>query len=299
MHWILLAGLLGLPLAAQADNIDIVRIDTEVSAIDKRNEYTDRLLDAVLRKSIDKYGRFEIRNAPAYMHRDRLLQEMKLGQSVNVSAKATRPDWETGLIPIRIPVDKGITEYRIAFINKADQDRFSSIQTLDQLKPLKLGSGHAWSSLAVYQSNGFSTVTGVDYEGLFKMLRAERFDYFPRALSEVFVEYADRKDIYPDLAIEKSFMLYFPLPKYFFVSPATPRLAERIRYGLETMIKDGSFDKLFMQYHGKMIADADFCHRRIFRFNNPQLSPETPLDRKELWFDPIKSSKQTGLCKKH
>lgn len=293
-----LAGLFLACYAAQSLGIDSVVIDTEVSTIDKRNDYTNRLLDAVLRKSADKYGPYTIRNAPAYMHRERLLMEMKTGSGVNVTAKATRPDWEKELIPIRIPVDKGITEYRIAFINRLDQEKFSAINTLEDLQRLKLGVGHAWSSLAVYQATGFATVTGVDYEGLFKMLQADRFDYFPRALSEIFVEYADRKDTYPDLAIENSFMLYFPLPKYFFVSPANPKLAERIRYGMEMMIKDGSFDHLFMTYHSKMITDAKFCQRRIFRFKNPFLSRETPLNHKEYWFDPFTDSKGHPFCKK-
>jgi len=52
------------------------------------------------------------------MERDRLLIEMVRGEIVNVTAQATRDSWESRLIPIRIPMDKGILSYRILLIKK-------------------------------------------------------------------------------------------------------------------------------------------------------------------------------------
>ncbi|MFT3736892.1 MAG: hypothetical protein QM776_18085 [Rhodocyclaceae bacterium] len=271
---------------------DVFILDAPVNAIDKRNDYTDKLLTQILRKTQAKYGPFRIEYAPEYMQRDRLLAELKRGEVVNITAKATRPDWESSeLIPIYIPVDKGITEYRIALIRQGDQERFSKLKSLDELKKIPLGVGNGWLTRQVFQKLDFTLETGSDWEGLYQMLMSKRFDYFPRALSEVFVEYDDRIGKFPDMAIDNSFMLYFPLPKYFFVSPQHPKLAKRVEEGFRMMIKDGSFDKLFLDHHRDLIARASFCTRKIFRMENPLLSDKTPLNVAEYWYDPFSGRK--------
>jgi hypothetical protein len=277
-----------LALSGVARAMDVAILDAPVNEIDKRNDYTNILLTHILQRTEAKYGAFRVEYAPSYMYRDRLLTELKRGAVVNVTAKATRPDWEDSeLLTLRIPVDKGITEYRIALIRADDQEKFNRITDIEDLKRLTLGVGHAWSTRQVFQMLNFKYEAAADWEGLYKMLVAGRFDYFPRALSEVFVEYDDRKAAFPGMAIENSMMLYFPLPKYFFISPQAPRLAARIEEGFKAMIKDGSFDKLFLKYHQPLIDRADFCSRRIFRFNNPLLSDKTPLDKPEYWYDPF------------
>jgi hypothetical protein len=276
-----------LAMLGPARALDVAILDAPVNEIDKRNDYTNILLTEILQRTQSKYGAFRVEYAPSYMYRDRLLTELKRGVVVNVTAKATRPDWEDSeLKTLRIPVDKGITEYRISLIRAGDQEKFSRIADIEELKRLTLGVGHAWSTRQVFQALNFKYEAAADWESLYKMLVAGRFDYFPRALSEVFVEYDDRKASYPDMAIENSLLLYFPLPKYFFVSPQAPRLAARIEEGFKAMIKDGSFDKLFIKYHQPLIDRADFCSRRILRLNNPLLSDKTPLDKAEYWYDP-------------
>jgi hypothetical protein len=111
-------------------------------------------------------------------------------------------------------------------------------------------------------------------------------DYFPRGISEIFTEYRDQKSNMSNLHIEDKLALYIPLPTYFFVTPKRPLLAKRISEGLEAMIKDGSFDHFFMQEYGEAIRAAKLGERKIFVLNNPQLTPQTPLDRKELWYTP-------------
>lgn len=286
-----LIKILGISLASlvfSAQALDVAILDAPVNEIDKRNDYTNVLLTQILTRTEKKYGPFRVEYAPNYMYRDRLFAELKSGAIVNVTAKATRPDWEESeLITLHIPVDKGITEYRIALIRAGDQEKFSRITDVEQLKRLTLGVGHAWSTRQVFQALNFQYEAAPDWEGLYKMLMAGRFDYFPRALSETFVEFDDRKANYPGMAIENSMMLYFPLPKYFFVSRKSPRLAERIEEGFKAMIKDGSFDRLFLQHHQALIDRADFCSRRIFRLSNPFLSDKTPLDKAEYWYDPF------------
>ena len=62
-------------------------------------------------------------------------------------------------------------------------------------------------------------------------------------------------------------------------------LAKTIEDGLEKALKDGSFDKLFLEYHGDVLARANVKNRTVIDLPNPFLPPLTPLNRKDLWFD--------------
>lgn len=274
-------------------------LDREESPADKRNEYTNLLLREVLQKSQARFGAYTLQFADYYMERERLFTEMKTGLRVNVTAQATQPAWESDLIPIRIPVDKGVSAYRLFLINKQDQASFDRVSTLDELKHLRIGVQNSWASYAVYRELGFNIVAGNNYEGLFAMLMAGRSDYFPRAVGEIFDEYGLRKDKYPAMAVERSLIIYFPFPKYFFVSPAHPELARRIQYGLKQMLKDGSFDRFVMHHHRAIVEKSRFCSRRLIRFSNPLLSRQTPLGKPELWFNPYGGHATGGFtCRK-
>lgn len=62
------------------------------------------------------------------------------------------------------------------------------------------------------------------------------------------------------------------------------KLAQRIRAGMELMLKDGSLAALFQKHKGPLVERAQIGKRRIIDLQNPSLPPETPLQRSELWF---------------
>ncbi|WP_432380089.1 hypothetical protein [Duganella sp. P38] len=130
-------GLIGLALlgwqgAARA--VDVYVIDMNSSKSSYSDSHILRLVTAALDASSPRYGPYEFRVARLRMERDRLLQEMLKGELVNLSAQVTSAEWEQKLTPIRIAVDKGISSYRISLIDGRNQDLFSSLRTLDQLK---------------------------------------------------------------------------------------------------------------------------------------------------------------------
>ncbi|HEY7886527.1 MAG TPA: transporter substrate-binding domain-containing protein, partial [Cellvibrionaceae bacterium] len=94
----------------------------------------------------------------------------------------------------------------------------------------------------VLQANNLPHVTGPRYDALFRMLKAGRFDYFPRGLYQIKNElntYADWGfTIVPNLA------LHYPNAIYFFVAKDNNALAERIAKGVHIAKADGSFDAL-------------------------------------------------------
>ena len=273
---------------------DVLKIARPESPADRRLDYTDSLLFEAMRRTSAKYGPYRVERATEFMARERLLQETIKGERINVTSVPSQPAWENQLTTVWIPVDLGVADYRISLIRKEQQNTLSAVRTLEDLKALKMGAGTQWASRVVYEENGFDVVTGLDYESLFRMLLAGRFTHFPRGVNEVFTEFADRQADYPELAIEQDIVVQFPLPRYFFVTRGEPRLARRVEEGLESMVRDGTMMRMMRDYHAEMIQQADFCKRRLFRIPNPMLSPRTPLDRSEFWFNPY--DPKSGVC---
>lgn len=276
----------------------VVVMDQPETALDKRIEFPEKVLQAVMERTRLEYGDYEIRHTTQAMDRKRLLYELEAGGRVNLSAKASQSEWERRLLPIRIPVDKGVNGYRIFHIRAADQERFSHVRTLDELKALRVGVQLGWSSLPIYRAHHFSMVTGNNYEGLFAMLAARRFDYLPRGLADAFIEHDVRHQQYPSLAIEQRLLLYYPFPMYFFVTPKMPELAARVQSGMQAIVADGTLDRLFYAEYADLLLRSDLCQRRLLKVSNPELSVQTPFEKAEYWFDPQRTPRSQGGCRK-
>jgi ABC-type amino acid transport substrate-binding protein len=173
----------------------------------------------------------------------------------------------------------------VALIARNRQAHVDKIRNLDDLRKEHIGQGIGWGDVAIYKANGIKVHTA-GYESLFKMVAANRIDLFPRGINEVFPEYAARHDAIPNLAVEKNLLIYYPWPYYFFFNKSNKALAKRVETGLRKMMKDGSFDVLFMKYNRASILKANLKNRRIIRIVNPALPKDTPLADASLWFNP-------------
>jgi hypothetical protein len=216
----------------------------------------------------------------------RVNEEVRIGGLLDLAWTSSGAEMEATVLPIRIPLFKGLLGYRILIINKYDQPKFDRIKTLEDLKQLTFGQGRTWADTRILESNGFTVIKTNKYPSLFHMVEGGRFDAFPRGVHEPFGELAQRPDM--DLTVEKNLMLAYKMPFYFFVSRNNPTLAADIETGLNRAIADGSFDETFMNAPSvkDVIEKANMKNRRVFYIDNPTLSKETPLDRQELWFDP-------------
>jgi ABC-type amino acid transport substrate-binding protein len=259
------------------------------SSNDIRYEYQWEILKNALEKTKIKYGSYRM-TAAQFMSEKRQFFELKNNTNeLTVMYLDTKQELELELLPVRIPVDKNLGGYRIMLIRKYDQKKFAEIKTLEDFKMLSIGLGYGWNDVDILRSNNFNVVTGSNYEGLFKMLENKRFDAFSRSAVEILDEYENRKDEFKDMKIEDSLLLYYPLPMYFWFSKTDKGklLAKRVKEGLEIMIADGTYNKIFSQYHGYKTEKLNLKRRRFFQINNPFLSPETPFKDKRLWYDPI------------
>ena len=145
--------------------------------------------------------------------------------------------------------------------------------------------GTFWGSTKVLENAGLNVVKTVKYQNLFPMLDGSRFDYFPRAVHEPWKELADRKEL--ALSVEEKLLLIYPYAMYFYVRKDNVELHDRLQKGLELAIQDGSFDDVFFSNSlvQSALALAKLGSRRVLRINNPDMHPETPIDRPEFWLN--------------
>lgn len=258
------------------------------AAGDERHLYYWQLLDAALAANRDKYGDYSLTSFPVAMTFQRAVAEVEAGGSrVNIVSRATSRDLEKRLRPVRLPLDKGLLGARLFLVMPETQARLAPVKTLAALRKFTIGQSSSWTDVRILQSAGFNLVLADAYLPLFAMLGAQRFDLFSRGAIEIEAEWRANREAVPGLAIEKRFLLHYPLPRYYFV-PRTAegaRMAERIEDGLQRLRRSGEFEQRYQRWKKIVLKDVQLSGRIVFRLPNPELSPETPLADKFWWDD--------------
>ena len=250
-----------------------------------RHSHSQQVLFLALDKTVEKYGDYTIvRNEE--MSRERSLEQLKKGY-LSVHVVPTNEDWENSTIPVYIPVSKGLLGFRMLLIREEDQSIYSNVNDSEQLNLFLAGLGTQWSTTKVLRHFGYKVVAAPDYNGLFKMLSTNRFDYFIRGVNEIFGEFDNIKNDLTNIKIEDDLVLFIPLPIYIFVSPSQPELAKRIEEGLEMAIDDGSFDKLFNESHGANLELADLKNRKLIHIGNPLIKDNKNTNNPRYWLNPF------------
>ena len=281
--------------AAQAGSPMVYVHNAPESAMDKRYNYHWEILATALEKTTAEFGPFEIKDAAEAMTESRQMEELHQADgALNMVFLGTTLGMEADnqIYPVRIPVDKGLSGYRILLIRAEDGAAIGRIHTMAELKRLTFGLGSQWLDNKVFQANSMRVVNGANYDGLFRMLMDKDFDVFPRSAREIMDEFQQRKAIMPGLAIEGDLLLHYYWPMYFwFANTAQGRnLGNRAEVGMRMMIKDGSYQAIFLKYFKSDIDQLKLSQRikngRFFELANPILPPRTPVKDASLWYRP-------------
>lgn len=246
-------------------------------------EYRWKLLELALARTPEGAGPTQLVPYAEDATQNRGVQLLQSG-AIDVIALGTNAERESQMMPIKIDILRGIVGFRVFVIRAADQARIAGMDTQALRQQLTFGLNSQWADLPVMRANGFTVETSTNYENLFGMLVARRFDAFPRGLNEASRELDDRKPHYPQLAVEKTKALFFPFPIYFWVRKDNTALAQRIERGLQLSMTDGSFRQLFESYHAKEIAALAKEKRQVIRLSNPILPPGNPEPDTRWWW---------------
>lgn len=265
--------LLGVSAGSQAQVLKVV-----YPAPGKGYEYPVQLLDLALRKA---GVAFQLQAHDTPMLQGRALKLLANGQEVRIVWSMTSTEREAELLPIRIPIDKGMLGWRVFLVHDSMADKFASVRSLQALSRFEAGQGHDWPDTEILRANQLPVQAVTGFNNLFPMLEKGRFDYFPRSIMEVWGEqqqYAQQR-----LVVEPHLVLHYPTAYYYFVNKNDAVLAQALERGLRSAIKDGSFEALFNKTYGDAVHRARLQQRTRLELRNPLLPPKTPLDQKELW----------------
>jgi hypothetical protein len=268
------------PLASMAQALQVVYARDFAYDV-SRMEYPLKVLALALKNSGVPH---QIRPSERTLPQGAAIARIASGKGVNLMWSMTSVEREEQLLPVRIPIDKGLIGYRIGFIRAESKELLDTIAHTRDLSAITLGQGQDWPDTAILHANGIKVVTSNSASSLFSMLRGGRFDYYPRSVLEVWEE-ADAAS-QQQLVVEDKLLLYYPAAVYFFVGKKDVALAKALETGLHKAIANGSFDALFQEHFGEVIQRARLKERVAIKLRNPSLPAATPLSDKRLWLSP-------------
>lgn len=256
---------------------EVLRYPKSLPGFEDRDAYALELLQLALHKA---GSNLQLQASANYMEKSRALTELANNRSVDVVWSMTSTAREADLLPIRISIDKGLLGWRIALLSADKAQLLQQVTSLQDLQQLRAGQGHDWPDRYILEASQLPVVTSSSYASLFLMLKAGRFDYFPRSLLEIEEELRRLKST--GLVADPYLLLHYPSNTYFFVAPGNRALARTLTIGLQRAIADGSFDRLFYSNFGDVLRRARIGQRRVIELENPLLPATRPLQPNEL-----------------
>ena len=198
----------------------------------------------------------------------------------------TNDQLESELLPIRIPLYKGLIGWRLMLIRQEDRDLLKGITSVETLRQFPVLQSFDWPDTPILKASGFEVESSVDFRSLFRMLRHRRADMFPRSVVEIWGELDDQSSL--NLMVDPYITLYYPTAYYFFVAKDNKNLRDLLELGLTRAIENNDFEQHFQKHFSEVIKKAKLTERTLISIKNPNLPALTPLDKKHLWFTPEK-----------
>lgn len=260
-----------------------ITFPSSLDTASKIDEYPIKLLALAL----DQTGvSYQLIPSDNFLSKGKAIDRLQDNREINIVWGMTNVQREKDLLPIRIPIFKGLIGWRLLLIRQDMAERFTYIQQFEHLVKLSPLQGRDWPDTKILQSNGFDVITERNQTSLMKMLGRAQGDFFPRSIIEVWEELARSKVANEiQIQIQPSLGIRYPAAIYFFVNKKSVPLANLIETGLEKAIENGTYEALFVESYKTYIEKAQIENRTFYPLENAFLPEETPLDRKELWFD--------------
>ena len=254
----------------RADEPQVFTFRPPGTTTDHRFDYEIELLRLVLDTTLAEYGPYQLR--PGFTMN--LPRAMAIARGDSLDNLVLKTSYSKALADefyyAAFPIDRGIFSYRICFVNDAKVKAVSEADTLEKIRQFTIGQGVGWLDVSILQHNGFTVAETPKYENLFPMVAAGRVDLVCRGLSEIQPEWDNFRDL-GGFSVDRSFALYYPLPRFMWIHKSRPQAFNRIRRGLEIVYNDGSARELWEKHYRKKLDFVSLKNRRIFMLTNPFL----------------------------
>lgn len=242
------------------------------SANDKRQDYNIALIRLALGKTLEAGESLQLKAMPP-MNSARARYALNTNLYPNLILELSYEDDMRELNNIdyaAFPVDLGALSYRVCFMSPKLYEAGHTVNSLADLKSLTFVAGVGWPDVVILKDNLLQVTEINYYDNIFKMLSGNRFDLFCRGSSEVLSEYKTFNPIF-NLHLNKSFVLYYPLPRFFFVSSDNQILKNRLEKGLKIAYEDGSLKSLWHDHFSESLEFSGVKSRKVFSLENKRI----------------------------
>ena len=146
--------------------------------------------------------------------------------TIDVYWTATSHEREHELLPVRIPLMRGLLGYRVSIVHRdfAEQVKQPGVS----LKDLTACQVRFWPDTTILLSNQFNVASVTDFHKNFELIHKKRCDFFPRAIFEGEADLSMAQATYPELRLFDDVLLYYPYPIYFFTAKENRQLNKEI-----------------------------------------------------------------------
>ncbi|MBU2713012.1 hypothetical protein [Zooshikella harenae] len=244
---------------------------------DPRNEYPVQLLELALKNS---GALIALKASVENLHQGQAMRMIQNNNGVDVVWTMTSREREKILLPIKIPIYKGLIGWRLCIIHPQNKSLFASVKSILGLTDATFVQGHDWPDTNIFKFNQLSVTSTSNYQAMFDMVLFHRVDAFPRSVIEIWPELESHKD----LQVDAHLLIRYPAAVYYFVNRKNKKLYNAILVGLNKSIVNGELDRLFNDFYLEAIKRANLTKRRVINLINPLLPENTPLDKKQLWY---------------
>lgn len=242
--------------------------------------------EALLKLALEKTGvRYRMVPSQRIKQQSKALRQLRENIEVNVVWSMTDRQREDDLLPIRIPIEKGLIGLRVMLTHKNKPFYNKVVSTLADLLVYSPVQGIDWPDTKILQANGFNVLGAQSHVEAKNLLSRQQADFYPRSVIEVLSELR-QEGADPDIRLKEGIALKYRAAMYFFVNKRNVTLAHLLEVGLERAIEDGSFDQLFYAHHSEMLELLALDEITYFELDNPLLPLKTPVLETKYWYKP-------------
>ncbi len=207
--------------------------------------YGYRLLELALQRSARPY-RLSVASGRVSGRRADL--QMASGEA-NVLDVGLAQDHELRFDPVPFALDLGLSGCRLFLVRRETLAALASVRTLAQLRAFRFGQGAGWTDVWILRQAGLKVETG-QFDALFRMLEARRFDILALGADEAHLLLARFQADAPSVVVAPSVALHYPFARMFIVNRNEGPLHEALRQGLHKALGDGSLTRLLAAQPG-------------------------------------------------
>lgn len=230
---------------------------------------------------------YQIVLTPETMNQDRALAELAAGRLAAVDT-GMGPFREERFDAVYIPIDRGLTGWRIFIIHRDEAADFAQIHTLAELRHKSAGQGIGWTDSHILSHAGLWVENAATLENLMAMVSKKRFDFLPLGVNEAHGFLAKFGKDNPDLMVEPTLVLTYPFARLFYVRKGDRQLHDDLQRGLERAFANGSFQRLLANhpFFREGLGQAKIAQRTRIAIANPLLTAADRQIDAKWWYNP-------------